>query len=124
MQHITGISRQQMHFSSLEDTISPDNQVRFIDAFVEYIDLSKLDFAVKTLKTEGRPSFNSKVFMKCQYPWCSRFDCQTQKMELTLQGKSLVFTKNDVFKADYTVQFLFNEIYNLKIKPSQKALFD
>ena len=50
MQHITGISRQQMHFSSLEDTISPDNQVRFIDAFVEYIDLSKLDFAVKTLK--------------------------------------------------------------------------
>ena len=64
MQHITGISRQQMHFSSLEDTISPDNQVRFIDAFVEYIDLSKLDFAVKTLKTEGRPSFNSKVFLK------------------------------------------------------------
>nr|WP_315183435.1 hypothetical protein [uncultured Flavobacterium sp.] len=79
MQHITGIYRQQMHFSSLEDTISPDNQVRFIDAFVEYIDLSKLDFAVKTLKTEGRPSFNSKVFMKCQYPWRSRFDCQTQK---------------------------------------------
>jgi hypothetical protein len=26
-------------FSSLEDTISPDNQVRFIDAFVESIDL-------------------------------------------------------------------------------------
>lgn len=64
MQHITGISRQQMRFSSLEDTISPDNQVRFIDAFVEYIDISKLDFAVKTLKTEGRPSFNSKVFLK------------------------------------------------------------
>jgi transposase len=64
MQHITGISRQQMRFSSLEDTISPDNQVRFIDAFVENIDLPKLDFAIKTLKTEGRPSFNSKVFLK------------------------------------------------------------
>ena len=64
MQHITGISRHQMRFSSLEDTISLDNQVRFIDAFVEYIDLSKLEFAVKTLKTEGRPSFNSKVFLK------------------------------------------------------------
>ncbi|MFV8360776.1 IS1182 family transposase [Flavobacterium sp. LS1P3] len=64
MQHITGISRQQLRFSSLEDAIAPDNQVRFIDAFVEYIDLSKLDFAVKTLKTEGRPSFNSKVFLK------------------------------------------------------------
>ena len=64
MQHITGISRQQMRFSSLEDTISPDNQVRFIDAFVELIDISKLDFAIKTLKTEGRPSFNSIVFLK------------------------------------------------------------
>ena len=64
MQHITGISRQQMRFSSLEDSISPDNQVRFIDAFVEYIDISKLNFAVKTLKTEGRPSFNSKLFLK------------------------------------------------------------
>ncbi len=64
MQHITGISRQQIRFSSLEDTISPDNQVRFIDVFVELIEISKLDFAVKTLKTEGRPSFNSKVFLK------------------------------------------------------------
>ena len=63
MQHITVISRQQMRFSSLEDTISSDNQVRFIDTFVESIDLSKLGFAVKTLKIEGRPSFNSKVFL-------------------------------------------------------------
>jgi len=53
-----------MRFSSLEDTISPDNQVRFIDAFVEYTDLSKLDFAIKMLKTEGRQSFNNKVFIK------------------------------------------------------------
>jgi transposase len=64
MQHFTGISRQQMRFSSLEDTISPDNQVRLIYDFVEYIDISKLDFAIKTLKTEGRPTFNSKVFLK------------------------------------------------------------
>ena len=64
MQHITGISRQQLRISSLEDAIAPDNQVRFIDAFVGYIDLYKLDFAVKTIKTEGRPSFNSKVFLK------------------------------------------------------------
>ena len=27
-------------------------------------DLSKLDFAVKALNTEGRPSFNNKVFLK------------------------------------------------------------
>ncbi|WP_235973043.1 IS1182 family transposase [Flavobacterium undicola] len=64
MQHITGISRYQLHFSSLEDTISPDNQVRFIDAFVESLELSKLGFSLRTLKGEGRPSYNGKVFLK------------------------------------------------------------
>ncbi len=53
MQHITGISREQMRISSLEDAIAPNNQVRFIDAFVDSIDLSKLRFAVKALKTES-----------------------------------------------------------------------
>ena len=35
-----------------------------IDAFVEFIDLFKLDFAAKSLNTDGRPSFNNKVFLK------------------------------------------------------------
>ena len=34
MQHSTGIARNLMVFSSLEDTILRDNPVRFIDAFV------------------------------------------------------------------------------------------
>lgn len=64
MQHITGIPRNQMRFTSLEDTISQDNPVRFIDAFVEHVSLNALGFAAQTLKTEGRPSFHSKVFLK------------------------------------------------------------
>ncbi|MDA6070877.1 transposase [Flavobacterium sp. AC] len=64
MQFISGISRHQMRISSLEDAISPDNQVRFIDAFVSFVDLSKLGFEVKTLKKEGRPSYNTKAFLK------------------------------------------------------------
>jgi transposase len=64
MQHISGISRHQMRISSLEDAIAPDNQVRFIDAFVTLIDLAKLGFAVQTLKKEGRPSYKSQVFLK------------------------------------------------------------
>ena len=67
MQHITGISRHQMRISSLEDAISPDNQVRFIDAFVNSIELSKLGFEVQTLKSEGRPSYNSQVFLKLYF---------------------------------------------------------
>jgi hypothetical protein len=31
MQHITGIPHKQMFFSSLEDTILPENPVHFID---------------------------------------------------------------------------------------------
>jgi transposase/CRISPR/Cas system-associated exonuclease Cas4 (RecB family) len=64
MQHITGTSRHQMRISSLEDAISPDNQVRFIDAFVVFIDLCKLGFTIQPLKKEGRPSYNPQVFLK------------------------------------------------------------
>ena len=64
MQHITGIPRNQMSFSSLEDSISQANPIRFIDAFVEILELSSLGFSVQTIKSEGRPSFDSKVFLK------------------------------------------------------------
>lgn len=64
MQNIQGISRNQLQVSSLEDTISADNPVRFIDAFVGTIDLAKIGFTPRVLKTEGRPSFDTQVFLK------------------------------------------------------------
>ena len=64
MQHITGISRNQMMLSSLEDTITADNPVRFIDAFVGTIDLEKIGFSIRILKTEGRPSFETAVLLE------------------------------------------------------------
>ena len=53
-----------MTFASLETSISGDNPIRFIDAFVDNINLKTLGFAVQTLKTEGRPSFDTKIFLK------------------------------------------------------------
>jgi hypothetical protein len=47
MQHILGISRNQLQMVSLEDKISTDNPVRFIDAFVGFIDLKKVEFEIK-----------------------------------------------------------------------------
>lgn len=64
MQHIQGISRHQIRFSSLEDPITADNQVRFVDAFVAFLDLEKLGFIANSIKAEGRPSYNIKVFLK------------------------------------------------------------
>ena len=42
MQHILGISRQQLQVGSLKDTISQGNPVRFIDAFVHSIHLERI----------------------------------------------------------------------------------
>ncbi len=53
-----------MQIVSLEDKITPDNPVRFIDAFVNHIDLNIVGFKSKVLNTEGRPSFQTEVFLK------------------------------------------------------------
>ena len=47
MQHIDGLSRQQLQISSLEDKIALDNPVRFIEAFVAYVSLEALDFTAQ-----------------------------------------------------------------------------
>lgn len=64
MQHIQGISRHQLQLSSLDDKITANNPVRFIDAFVNIIDLEKIGFQPQVLKQEGRPSFSKEVFLK------------------------------------------------------------
>jgi hypothetical protein len=63
MQHITGIPRNQMVFSSLEDTISP-NPVRFVDAFCRCFVIVALGFKIQTLKSEGRQVSIPKCFLK------------------------------------------------------------
>ena len=42
MQHISGISRQQIQISSLEDKITSENPVRFTEAFVKPAKESKI----------------------------------------------------------------------------------
>jgi hypothetical protein len=68
MQHISGISRQQLQISSLEDKIATDNPPdasgRFIEVFVYHSSLEALGFTVQTIKSEGRPSFDTKLFLK------------------------------------------------------------
>jgi len=62
--HIQGISRNPLQMGSLEDKVASDNSVRFIDAFVSVLDLKKLGFTPKVLKTESRPSYRTEVFLK------------------------------------------------------------
>lgn len=60
-------SRNQLEFKSLEDYIAKDNTVRFIDAFVEKLELDKLSFITKTVKVEGRPSYINQLFLKVYF---------------------------------------------------------
>lgn len=64
---INGLDRHQLTFSSLEATIATDNDVRFIDAFVDKLDLQQLGVRSLTSsdkKKEGRSSFSDSLFLK------------------------------------------------------------
>jgi hypothetical protein len=64
MNRIQGLSRQQLEFGCLEDLISKENAVRVMDAFVDKLDLSKLVFQQRKVKSEGRPVFENEAFLK------------------------------------------------------------
>ncbi|HUH75049.1 MAG TPA: transposase, partial [Chitinophagales bacterium] len=64
MAYILAEDRDQMRFGTLSDGIGASHPVRFIDAFVDKIDLVQLGFKLKTIKEEGRPAFEPKVFLK------------------------------------------------------------
>ena len=61
MDFIKGNNRHQITFSTLESLIEENNPVRFVDAFVEHLDLTQLGFLVNMIKTDGRTAFESKV---------------------------------------------------------------
>ena len=64
MKHIEGISRSQLYYTSIEMNISKEHPVRVIEAFVEKLELEKLGYKLPTIKPEGRPSYEPKIFLK------------------------------------------------------------
>lgn len=64
MDYIQASNRHQISFGCLDEQIDADHPVRFIEAFVEQLDLDQLQYQYTTLKTEGRPPFHPKVFLK------------------------------------------------------------
>ena len=66
MSHIAGHDRSQALLlpESLDDYVGPENPVRFIDAFVDGLDLAAAGFARVTPKTTGRPAYAPKDLLK------------------------------------------------------------
>jgi transposase len=66
MTHISGPDRSQTLLlpESLDEYVGQDNPVRFIDAFVEGLDLTAAGFIRVASKTTGRPGYSPKDLLK------------------------------------------------------------
>lgn len=66
MKHIMGIDRKQIVLfpEVIDEYISEDNPVRFIDAFVDSLDLELLGFTHAKLEDTGRPPYNPADLLK------------------------------------------------------------
>jgi len=70
MHHVEGDSRDQWALlpARLDDYVAPDHPVRFIEAFVEGLDMAALGFTNARLGTTGRPPYAPQVLIKL-YLW-------------------------------------------------------
>ena len=66
MKHIQGISRTQTLLlpACVDDYVGPDNVVRFIEAFVESLDLAAAGFDRALPKATGRPGYDPSDLLK------------------------------------------------------------
>src|ERR1700712_3053302 len=66
MPHISGHDRSQTLLlpESLDEYVGPDNPVRFIDAFVDGLDLAAAGFIRVAFKVNGQPGYNPKDLLK------------------------------------------------------------
>ena len=65
MKYIIGQNRKQLVLfpTSLDATIDTDNEVRFIDLFVESLDMSDMNFNINQIEN-GRPAYHPKDLLK------------------------------------------------------------
>lgn len=66
MKHIQGYNRDQLTLlpEALDDYITQDNPVRFLDAFVDGLDVERLGFQHAVLKETGRPPYHPADLLK------------------------------------------------------------
>lgn len=64
MHHVKKEQRNQMQIICLEQVVAPDSFVRFIDLFVDAIDLKSFDIKNITTKEEGRPPYHPSTLLK------------------------------------------------------------
>jgi transposase len=66
MNHIIGLAREQITLfpEAIEDYLSAENPVRFLDAFVDQLDTTKMSFCHADVKETGRPPYDPKDLLR------------------------------------------------------------
>lgn len=66
MEHITGLDRSEVQLlpPSIEDYVSEEAPVRFIDAYVGELDFQELGFTHAVAKKKGRPAYHPATLLK------------------------------------------------------------
>ena len=91
MPHVQGISRETavVFPSTLDEYITADNPVRFIDAFVDDLDLEALGFARVVSAETGRPAYYPSDLLKLyEFPCtsCGKPASMPSKMPLNSEA--------------------------------------
>ena len=75
MTHISGHDRSQILLlpEAVDDYVGPDNPVRFIDAFVDGLDLAAAGFGRVVPKVTGRPAYAPADLLKLYWLRVSGF---------------------------------------------------
>src|SRR5918996_2642537 len=98
MGYIEGIAREQLILfpESLDEYITADNPVRFIDAWVDSLDLTALGFSQSVPAETGRPGYDPRALLKLYlYGYLNRtrssrqleIECQRNVEVMWLMGK-------------------------------------
>lgn len=66
MKYIEGTNRQQLVLfpRSLDELVSPENETRIIDRFVNILDLRQMGFKNMNMPEEGRPAYHPADLLK------------------------------------------------------------
>ena len=126
MTHISGFERSQILLlpEAVDDYVGADNPVRFIDAFVDELDLSAAGFVRVAAKATGRPGYGPADLLKLYiYGYLNRVRSSRRlEMEMTpyvpkpQRGSSV---NNGLFRKD---EFRYDAARDVYICPAGEAL--
>lgn len=99
MHYIKGTPRDQLNFFEvkLDEIIPEDNPVRFIDVYINNLNIEKLDFKIPKLRT-GKPPYDPKMLIKLYtYGYLNRIRSSRKLENETHRNNELIWLTEALF---------------------------